>query len=339
MNRTKVTPPDDGLLDYRKVLDQMTSPCMIMSCDLVIEYANDAYLEATDRTYQSVIGRHVFDAFPDTEERMDSVGRIFLETLNGDITKLEKQEYELEHADGTFSTHIWQTVQTPYRDASGQVTHIVQVSEDVTIAENLRLRNDTIAAELDHRVRNLFSVILAIAAMSGRDSTSVEDFKKGFSERLQAMSRTHSALSDTNQNGIELRAVLEGELEQYGYASRKRINLSGPRVMLNRKVTQDMSMLAHELATNAAKYGCFSVPEGRLDVTWTVEPEGRGLVVRWVESGLTGIKPPQRLGFGTQLTEWMPNIRISREFRPTGLVVEFAVPLPIAVKQAPGLEA
>jgi two-component sensor histidine kinase len=97
------------------------------------------------------------------------------------------------------------------------------------------------------------------------------------------------------------------------------------------KATKDGGMVIHEFVTNALKHGCFSRPGGRLDVEWTVL--GGMLRIMWVESGLSGIRPPEKVGFGTRLTDMLPNARVKREYHDTGLRIEYVVPLEFATKE------
>ncbi len=318
-------------LDFKHVFDGMTDSYMIMDRDLNIVYANAAYLKSTQRTLDEIVGRYVFDAFPDTEERVAEVLAEFNGALQGRVTLLKDQYFELDHADGTRQTHCWRAVQTPYFGDEGAVEFVVQHAEDITERKALEERNRVISNELDHRVKNMFAIIQSIAELTGSETDTVEEYRESFSARLVAMGRTHSALSENDWRGIDLQGIIEAELRPYRADDRSRVTLSGPPLMLTRKSSQDASMITHELATNAAKYGCFSRPDGKLDIEWHVDPATQTLVVTWAESGLSGIEPPTRQGFGSLLTTLMPNLRIERDYRPEGLVVKIFISTDIAV--------
>lgn len=320
------------IVDFKRVVDGMSTSYMIMDHELKIVYANPAYLTSTQRTLPEITGRYVFDSFPDTPERVAEVLAEFNGALDGNITYLKDQYFELEHADGTHQTHCWRAVQTPYFGNDGKVRFVVQHAEDVTEQKALEERNRIISNELDHRVKNMFAIIQSIAELTGSEADSVDDYRESFSSRLVAMGRTHSALSENDWQGIDLQGILEAELRPYRAEDRSRVSLNGPPLMLTRKSSQDASMITHELATNAAKYGCFSQKEGKLDIRWTVDPTTQTLFVTWVESGLSGIKPPTRQGFGSLLTTMMPNLEIERDYRPEGLAVKLSISSDIAVE-------
>ncbi|MEO1100679.1 MAG: HWE histidine kinase domain-containing protein [Pseudomonadota bacterium] len=320
------------VLDFKRVFDGMSTSYMIMDHELKIVYANPAYLAATQRTLDDIVGRYVFEAFPDTEDRLEEVGAEFKGALAGKTTYLKDQYFELDHADGTRQTHCWRAVQTPYLGQDGTVKFVVQHAEDITEQKALEARNRVISNELDHRVKNMFAIIQSIAQLTGSEADTVESYRESFSERLVAMGRTHSALSENDWQGIDLQGILEAELRPYRAEDGSRVTLNGPPLMLTRKSSQDASMITHELATNAAKYGCFSQPGGKLDIEWTVDPATQTLFIKWAESGLSGITPPTREGFGSLLTTMMPNLEIKRDYRPEGLVVEFSISSDIAIE-------
>ena len=182
-----------------------------------------------------------------------------------------------------------------------------------------------VAARINRRDGDMFEADVMIGFKMIREQ---------FSSRLNAMSRTYSALSNTNWDGLLLSDIFEHELEQYGGVGSDRIKMTGPEVLLGPKSSQDGSMIIHELATNAAKYGCFSDPNGRLHVSWQVDLSAQTLAVEWSETGLSGITEPTQTGFGTQLTDFMPNIKVERVYRDEGLLVRTVVPLPIAARSA-----
>lgn len=326
-------PPESVFLNFRKLLDNILTPYMVMTPDLVIIYANNAYLQSVERELEDILGRYIFDCFPDSEERVRSVRAEFLKTLDGVTTRLDRQFFALEQADGETVTKCWQCVQTPYFDAAGEVMYIVQHAEDVTEAVKLESKNEMIAKELDHRVKNIFAVVQSVAALSGQRAGSSEDFREDFSNRLVAMSRTYEALSRTDWSGLLLEDIFKAELRQYADVPSDRVSISGPEIRFAPKASQDASLYIHELATNAAKYGCFSSPEGKLDISWKKDPDTNLLVLEWSESGLSGIKAPTELGFGSQIPNFMPNIEVERIFRDEGVLVRTTVPISIIAMQ------
>ena len=331
----KGLPQEAVHLNFRKMFDNILTPYMVMDRRFYIVYANPAYLEMVERKLEDIIGRYVFDNFPDTEERVEIIRSAMVRTLNGETTRMERQSYHFESADGSTRTRCWQCVQTPYFNSDGEVAYIIHHAEDVAEAVELERRNQLIARELDHRVKNMFSVIQATASLASQNVTDISEFRDSFISRLMAMSRSYNQLRNSNWEGVPLRDIFEAELEQYGGLNSNRITAEGPHVLFNAKVVQTASIFVHELATNAAKYGCFSTPEGRLHISWWHEEGGPGMFISWTETGLSGVTAPETTGFGTQLSDFMPNMKIKRDYRDEGLHVDVYLPMTLARQSEP----
>ncbi|WP_300379472.1 HWE histidine kinase domain-containing protein [Henriciella sp.] len=319
-------PEEAAFLNFRTLVDGMPTPYMVMDARLVIVYANLAYLDSVERALEDIVGRYIFDAFPDTEERIKGVREKFLNVLNGRTTHLDVQNYQHVHADGRVSTKTWQCVQTPYYGPDGRVIYIVQHADDITEASMLRSKNELISRELDHRVKNMFSVVMAVANLASHGAEDVQTFREEFCARIMSMDRTHAALQNVSWAGLSLHSILESELQQYGGPGSSRISTGGPRIQLNARTSQDCSLFIHELATNAAKYGCFSQPGGQLAVSWALDTATERLEIVWQETGLQGVSAPDHAGFGTQLGDFIPDMEVQRTYHDTGLEVRISLP-------------
>lgn len=315
-------PQDSAFLNFQQLFDNLPTPYMVMDRDLVIIYGNTAYLRAVERDLDELAGRYVFDCFPENEERVDYFRNIFLKTLEGETTRFERESYQLLRPDGSSSARHWQSVHTPYYDPSGRVGYIIQQIDDITELVELETQNESITRKLDHRAKNIFAVVQSIAALSSQNATSVEAFRQDFTGRIAAMARTYEALAQSQEDGLTLGEILIGELEEYGDVPSPRISVSGPDYYFSRQTSQDISMVVHELAKNAAKFGCLSTKDGKLSVSWTVDPETAVIDLVWDESGLSGITAPTKLGFGTRLADFMRNIKVDRTYRDEGLLLK-----------------
>lgn len=175
--------------------------------------------------------------------------------------------------------------------------------EDVHERRLAEEHREILSREVDHRARNLLSVVQAVLRLTprGDPATHVEAVEG----RIAALGRAHALLAEARWAGAELRDLAQEELAAYGGLG-DRIALEGPSVALAPDAAQAFSMVLHELATNAAKYGALLAPEGRVRVTWLIEDRVNGdtLQLRWEETGGTppGAAPPRR-GFGSRLIE------------------------------------
>jgi PAS domain S-box-containing protein len=154
--------------------------------------------------------------------------------------------------------------------------------------------------ELAHRVKNTLAVVSAIANQTLRTSKSPEAFVQSFQARLQALAHAHGLLTLSHWEHADLRAIIEGALAAHGPLE-ERVELKGKAVPVPPKAALALSLVFHELATNAAKYGALSVPSGRVVVTWRFTVRD-GLRVEWREVGGPAIESaPTAEGYGSTL--------------------------------------
>lgn len=304
---------------------------MTLDRELKFKNANQAYCRAVDRNKEDLIGRYLFDAFPDTEERIEPFLDALCKSLEGDITHLELQPYKLLLSTGGFEDRLWDIKNQPLYSTDGDIIGVVQYCEDVTEREALRKERDLVVAELKHRVRNTMSVVQSVAEHTLRASNSLDDFHNGFTGRLMAMSRNFTMLCDSNWRGLDLETVLRTELEPYLDSDSDRVFVRGEAFTLSVKSTKDAAMIFYELITNALKYGFLSVPEGKVEVSW--EFDGDYLHVFWKETGLKNLQPPIQNGFGFELMEMFPNLDLEKKFESNGLKLSASIPANIAAGQ------
>jgi two-component sensor histidine kinase len=168
--------------------------------------------------------------------------------------------------------------------------------------------------ELRHRLTNKSATLEAIIRRELRaDSPSLEKI----SGRLRAVAATDELIANSNERGASIGDVLKAELEPYDFS---RVWLKGALTLLPARPAVTLALVLHELATNAAKYGALSVPQGRLAISW--QTSGRVLTIDWMESGGPPVKPPSRQGFGGKLFQsaLAPyHGRVHCEFEPLGL--------------------
>ncbi|MHC2017924.1 sensor histidine kinase [Methylobacterium sp. CM6247] len=164
---------------------------------------------------------------------------------------------------------------------------------------SLQEQQVTMMHELNHRVKNTLATVQSLA----RQSRGGEEQAAQFEGRILALSKTHDLLTRDDWTGAPLRAVLENELSPYR-SSADHMELVGPDIDLPPRYVLALGMTAHELTTNAAKYGALSGSQGRLSVIWRVTEDGMGgrrLEIEWRERGGPAVAQPKRRGFGTRL--------------------------------------
>jgi two-component sensor histidine kinase len=189
-------------------------------------------------------------------------------------------------------------------------------------------RDKLLMAELDHRVKNTLANIQALVTQSSRSAESVTAFVEGLDKRIHSMAKAHSLLTQSRWEGVSVDGMLREELDAYGPASGV-MSLAGDDAVLTPKSALALSLALHELGTNAAKYGAFSVATGHVAVTWHVREDG-GLSLSWTEAGGPPVVPPTRRGFGSSLIERALTLetggRATIDYRPGGVVCDIVLP-------------
>lgn len=214
-----------------------------------------------------------------------------------------------------------------------QQNAIRQAHEVKRVVEDALKEKDMLLQEMRHRIKNSIARVLAIARQTGANSDNLTQFQESFNARLHAMANSQDLLTRNKWARADLHELLSQELKQVFGAELENCTLNGDKVELSETITQAVGLAAHEMATNALKYGGVADPGGRLDVTWEVfgKRKTRTLRLFWEESSPTALKPTDKKGFGTRLID--ANITgelggtIIRRFEDNGLHAEIVIPL------------
>lgn len=201
------------------------------------------------------------------------------------------------------------------------------------ISEKERVRTDQrrriLNAELNHRVKNILSLVKSIAKQTGMGADNVSDYATTLEGRLRALASAHDQSLDNTKSGL-IETLLEAAANLYrDEAIPDRIRMTGPRISLDHRAYSVLSLAVHEMMTNTAKYGAFSKPEGRLNIAWTTLPSG-ACEITWRESDGPVVVPPTRSGFGSKLIrssfEYDLRGKVHIEHHPEGLRATFMIP-------------
>jgi two-component system CheB/CheR fusion protein len=222
----------------------------------------------------------------------------------------------------------------PYRTLDDKIEGVVATFVDVTERQEAEARweqrQELLLSELSHRVKNILAVVQAIATQTLRGSGASAEAQAALGSRLGAIAKSHDLLVANEWNGAELTDIARGQLSGHMAGGPLRIRIEGPSVHLPSDAATPFALLLNELATNAAKYGALSNADGRINITWEVieRDRGRRLKLMWSEEGGPPVMPPQQEGFGSHLIEQgLPEARVQREFRRTGLVCTIELPV------------
>jgi two-component sensor histidine kinase len=175
-------------------------------------------------------------------------------------------------------------------------------------------------------VKNVLATVQAIAAQSLAGPEVAEAARERFTSRLIALAQANELLFHKSWRGASLMAICMQIASPYGGVQSGRFVVDGAELLLKPGATMALALALHELATNAAKYGALSTPNGCVRLQWAEIKEGdvRRFELRWRESGGPAVTPPRRLGFGSRLIQrglsGEIRGRVQMEYPPDGLL-------------------
>jgi two-component system CheB/CheR fusion protein len=264
----------------------------------------------------------------------DIASNVTMTDLRRDIRTVyerdEPMERNVQGADG--NVHYLMRL-LPYRAENKRVEGVLVTFVDITGLVRAEARQRSLVEELNHRVRNMLMTVNVVAKQTLKRTPDPRAFAEAFTERIRAMADAYGLVVAKEQwRDVPLRDILATQLRPYEVAARDRVRLSGPEVLIAPNVAISLGMIAHELATNAAKYGALSAPAGRVSVDWGMKGGGdtHALLISWREEGGPAAHEPDRRGFGSELMEAEVRQKlhgsIDLEYRVEGFSADILIP-------------
>jgi PAS domain S-box-containing protein len=215
---------------------------------------------------------------------------------------------------------------SPVRDSQGTIIGASKIGRDISERKRREAQMMMMAREAEHRARDMLSIVLATVKLSRADTA--DGLKLAIEGRIQALANVAELFAKSRWNGADLHTLVTQELAPFCQPDRAQCRIDGPPLVLEPNAAQALALTLHELATNAAKYGALSTQDGFVQVEWS-RAENNHVVLRWTETGCTGVRAPKRLGFGTELMQAMivSQLRgtINYDWRAEGLACEIAI--------------
>jgi two-component sensor histidine kinase len=219
------------------------------------------------------------------------------------------------------------------RDEDGKPFGIHAIARNVTERKQAEARQLVLIRELQHRTKNLLAVTQSIVTNTLEHTTGTDRAKEAIIGRLHALSRAQEFVASGASGGVPLRELVDAELSAFT----TQVSIEGIPVVLGGAFAQQFALVLHELATNAAKYGSLSVPNGRLVLRWHIrqsaEPEDPLLVFSWQERDGPRVEPPREVGFGSRLIGSALHHEPKIAFDPSGF--EFSIEVPLSEVMQP----
>lgn len=217
--------------------------------------------------------------------------------------ELREAEISVERGGRTF-WYLLQTQRTELRD--GRVG-VISRSIDITAQKQQQEHLQVITRELNHRSKNLLTIVQSIARQTALGLDVPAAFMSRLGERLGSLAAAHDVLVEGDWRGADLRAVIESQLKHQMQSMGERIGLEGESFELAPDVAHYLGLAVHELGANALKYGALSGDAGRVDISWSMSSkhEGGGLRLQWRESGGPRVERSGVEGFGSTILEFL----------------------------------
>lgn len=193
---------------------------------------------------------------------------------------------------------------SPLRDDRGRIVGASKIGRDITGRKHAEEQRELLLSEMNHRIKNTLATVQAIAAQTLKNLSESE--RRTFVARLQSLAKAHDLLTRENWNSAALKDVVETALSPFLETHGGRVRLShGDNPQLNAGQSLALSMILHELATNAAKYGALSNGRGRVEIAWSVQSaiDGRRVRFDWSEIDGPPVVEPDHKGFGSRMIE------------------------------------
>ncbi len=240
-------------------------------------------------------------------------------------------EWRLKLSDGEYRWMLSRAVRAPVgKDAGRWFGTVIDVDRQHRLSES----RDLLANELSHRIKNIFAVVSGLVAIRARGKPEVAEFASELSEAIRALNTAHSYVRPGQERRAgTLSGLLADLLAPYGSSEEQRFTVTGPGIAIGPRAATPLALIFHELATNSAKYGALSCPDGHVKVTVEDACEGDGeICVSWEESARSCDVPEEddHEGFGSRLlrmaVEGQLGGTFERSFSADGLDIRIVFP-------------
>jgi two-component sensor histidine kinase len=318
----------------RSVLEQATEAVVVLSPDGHITHAS---WRAEQLAEQQPVGCTFSEAFPLEAQSTDEAGTLALARFSGENldTMLATRPFhgvEVKLRSERNAKSAFLLSAGPLFDENRANVGSIVTLTDMTERKRAEEQQTTMVAELNHRVKNILAIVQSVAAQTLRSSGTLENFSEAFTGRLNALAIAHDVLTQTRWIGIGLNELLVAVLAPFRSADEKRVGISGPAILLPARAVVPLSMVLHELATNAAKNGALSTRRGRIDITWQLAGgTERSVELVWQERDGPQVNASASAGFGTKLIDRVISHDLDGKteikFDPAGVLCWIAFPV------------
>ncbi|HZG46925.1 MAG TPA: HWE histidine kinase domain-containing protein [Allosphingosinicella sp.] len=313
---------------YRRVFEQTSDLIIIADLDQVITDCNPAAAAAVGLARDEAVGRGIAEFIaPADFERTSQKLRQKIE--HGGTTR-----YDVQVRSRSGEWLYWEINSGLIQDPFGAPVGLHVVGRDITERRRFEDHQRLLVNELNHRVKNTLAIVQSLAQQSFKSLVSPEEARRAFDARLTALAAAHNLLTRQSWEKASLKETLSAAIAATAGDRSSQVELRGPDLALAPQTAVSVAMAAHELCTNAIKYGALSLDAGRVSVHWEILQSGEEprLHLEWEELGGPPVEAPKRKGFGSKLIErgLSSELRgtVKLEFLSSGVRCTLNAPLP-----------
>lgn len=288
--------------------------------------ANEAYERLVGG--RNLVGLTVAEALPEVVEQgfidlLDEVYRSGQPYVGRDVPVLLQLDDSAEPQQ-RFVDFVYQPIFT----ADGEVGGIFVQGHDVTEKVEAERLQTLRRRELGHRLKNQLAMVQAIVNQTLRSSADTGSARQRIAARLQALAGAHETLITGNSETTTVGEIVQRTIDIHDDGHAQRIRANGPEMQIASRPALSLSLILHELSTNAIKYGALSCEGGRVSLSWGSRRSAGGtqFFLRWLEEGGPPVQAPAQGGTGMKLINaglsGTAGCKVTIEFAPAGLVCE-----------------
>lgn len=308
-----------GHVEAQGIVDTMSGPLIVLDKNLCLTTANNAFLSEFKVQRDDVIGTNFFELgngqwdIPELRELIHKVVPNAMAVVG----------YQVRHDFPDIGQRTFLVDARRLAHPDNNSTRMLVSFEDVTERQRADAEKDFILSETRHRIKNLASVIRTIVMQTETGALSASAYRDRLIGRIEAALRGQdiAARSDSPDFDTLVRESVSG-------AFPGRVHYSGPSLRIAATNATTMTMIFHEMATNSAKYGALSVPDGVVRVQWQREGDAF-LICEWKERDGPKVTKSSHKGYGTQLIHGAADFlggSVQLQFEPEGLSATLKLP-------------
>ena len=295
---------------------------LLVGPDHIFEFANEEYYALIGG--REILGRPVAEAL-DEVVRQGFINLLDTVYRTGEPYVAKGTKIELNRGpSGEKQERSIDFVYQPVRNPAGQVTGILAQTQDVTERLAEESHRQILYHELGHRLKNQLAMVQAIASQTLRSAKNTTSARQTLSDRISVLSQAHDTVIQGGSGSSTVMALVEQMRAVHDDPVASRFVVEGPAVKIGSRPALSLSLILHELATNATKYGALSVPEGQVSVAWALlGADADRFELIWTEVGGPPVERPLLEGSGSRLIKaglaGTSTSRVVVDYAPDGL--------------------